>query len=113
MDHVKDDHYYATKIRDDFQFILDQTQSLSQQAITENEVLLDSIMFRLIQVSENSIKLTEQFKRKFTTIPWLALKGLRNRIVHDYGNVDYGVIYTTIKDEIPACVAELNRILGV
>ena len=112
MDNIKDDYYYARKIRDDFQFVLDQTDGLSKQAITENAVLLDSIMFRLIQISENSLKLTEQFKNQFKVIPWLALKGLRNRIVHDYGNVDYSVIYSTIKDEIPGCVAELNRILG-
>ena len=112
MDKIKDDHYYATKIRDDFQFIIDQTKALTKQEIVQNEILLDSIMFRLIQVSENSLKLSAKFKTDFKVIPWSALKGLRNRIVHDYGNVDYRVIYDTVKDEIPVCLAELNRILG-
>ena len=26
---------------------------------------------------------------------------LRNRIVHDYGNVDFSIIFTTLKNDIP------------
>jgi uncharacterized protein with HEPN domain len=111
MENVKDDFYFVKKIRDDFQFILNNTKGITLEKLSNNEVLLDSIMFRLIQVSENSLKLTEKFKSDFKTIPWSALKGMRNRIVHDYGNVDYTIIYETIVDEIPHCVDELNKIL--
>ena len=34
-------------------------------------------------------------------IPWNALSGLRNRIVHDYGNVDLNIVYETLKHDIP------------
>ena len=34
-------------------------------------------------------------------MPWRAIKGLRNRIVHDYGQVDLSVVYDTIKYDIP------------
>lgn len=34
-------------------------------------------------------------------VPWNALYGLRNRIVHDYGNVDLNVVYETLKNDIP------------
>lgn len=36
-----------------------------------------------------------------TNIPWYALYGLRNRIVHDYGNVVLDVVYDTLKHDIP------------
>ena len=111
MDNVKDDKYYANKIRDDFQFIIKNTSSLSDEEIINNEILLDSIMFRLIQVSENSLKLSDDFKNEFNEIPWVAVKGLRNRIVHDYGNVDYSIILDTIRNEIPYCVELLDKVL--
>lgn len=66
-----------------------------------DDLLIDSIMFRLIQVSENSDKLTDSFKVSFTSIPWRALKGMRNRIVHEYGNVDLEVVYNTVSKDIP------------
>ena len=48
----------------------------------------DSIMFRIIQIAENNNKLSDDFKNRFKNVPWLAIKGMRNKIVHNYGVVD-------------------------
>ena len=66
-----------------------------------NEVLLDSMLFRMIQLSENAKKLSDEYKLMHGKIPWNAMSGLRNRIVHDYGNVDLKVVYETLKNDIP------------
>ena len=60
------------------------------------------MMFRLIQISENNKRLSEQFKRiEHPSILWTAVYGLRNRIVHGYGTGDLGIIYDTLKTGIP------------
>ena len=66
-------------------------------------------MFRLIQISENSNNLTDNFKNYYTDMPWRATKGLRNRIVHDYGQVDLSVVYDTIKYDIPGILEILHN----
>ena len=66
-------------------------------------------MFRLIQISENSDKLTDDFKLYNSTIPWRAIKGLRNRIVHEYGNVDMSVVYDTIKNDLPQLLDDFKN----
>lgn len=78
--------------------------------LEEDEILVDSIMFRLIQVAENSEKLTEKFKKTYPSIPWRAIKGLRNRIVHEYGNVDLTIVYDTVKKDIPELIGILEGI---
>ena len=80
------------------------------EELKNNEILVDSVMFRLIQVSENSDKLTEDFKLYYSTIPWRAMKGMRNRIVHEYGKVDMSVVYDTVKNDIPELLLELEAI---
>lgn len=42
-------------------------------------------------------------------IPWNSIYGLRNRIVHDYGNVDLGIIYETLKYDIPQLLEALSN----
>ena len=106
----KTDEYFVDRIRTDLQFIIDHTRGLEQEEFENDEVLVDSVMFRLIQISENSDRLTEIFKLKYNDIPWRAIKGLRNRIVHEYGNVDLSVIYYTVKDDIPALLDVLKSI---
>ncbi len=111
MDNRKTDAYYLQKIATDLAFITAHTVGLSQEQFEEQEVLLDSVMFRLIQVSENSDKLSENFKRLHSDIPWRAMKGLRNRIVHEYGAVDFSVVYDTVKEDIPELLRTLEALL--
>ena len=110
MDNKKDNQYYIKKIVTDLAFIIEHTSELTQKELEKNEVLVDSVMFRLIQVSENSDKLTDNFKEGHADIPWRAMKGMRNRIVHEYGNVDLAVVYDTIKNDIPKLLCQLESI---
>ena len=71
------------------------------EELNVNEVLLDSMLFRMIQISENAKRLTDEYKMSHSYIPWSALSGMRNRIVHDYGNVDLNIVYETLKNDIP------------
>ena len=101
MDNVKNDVYFVQKIRKDLEFITVHMRSVEIEDLNADEVLLDSMMFRMIQISENAKKLTDEYKAMHCSIPWNALSGLRNRIVHDYGNVDLNIVYETLKRDIP------------
>ncbi len=111
MDNTKNDSYYVEKIVEDVAFIIKYTSDISLGAFKENELLQDSMMFRLIQISEAVVKLSDEFKEANQSIPWFAIKGLRNRIVHDYGNVDLmTIVYETIKVDIPEVSESLRSI---
>ncbi len=79
----KPDSYYLEKIRIDMEFICIHMQQLSYSQFTNDEVLCDSMMFRLIQISENAKKISETYRATHLEIPWNEISGLRNRIVHD------------------------------
>lgn len=101
MDNRKDDAYYLGKIVTDLKFLIAHTLGKTKDEIESEEVLIDSIMFRLVQISENSDKLTMAFKHANANLPWREIKGMRNRIVHDYGFIDMTIIYDTVTKDIP------------
>ncbi|MBE6593192.1 MAG: DUF86 domain-containing protein [Ruminococcaceae bacterium] len=113
MDNVKNDVYYVKKILKDIKFIIDKTEGVTLEALEDNEVLCDSILFRLIQISENSGKLTVEFKQAHREIPWQAIKGMRNKIVHEYGDVKLDVIHQTVTEDIPKICELLEALLTV
>jgi len=84
-------------------------EGVSIEELTENEILQDSMMFRLIQISENAKKLTDKYKEEHAIIPWFAIYGLRNRIVHNYGNVDMSIIHETLIKDIPTLLQMLEQ----
>ncbi|WP_288291348.1 DUF86 domain-containing protein [uncultured Varibaculum sp.] len=110
MDNSKTNGYYLNKIILDLEFVIAHTEGYSQAEFEHNELLVDSTLFRLIQVSENSNKLAKNFKQQHPSIPWRAMKGLRNRIVHEYGNVDLSVVYVTVRDDIPELLRNLKSL---
>ena len=110
MDNKKDNRYYLKKIITDLAFVCEHTADMSQEELAINEILVDSVMFRLIQVAENSDKLTPDFKVTHSTIPWRAMKGMRNRIVHEYGSGDMSVVYDTVRQDIPDLLKLLREI---
>lgn len=71
MDNKKDDVYYLGKIVADLEFLIEHTSGKTKDEIENNEILVDSIMFRLIQISENSDKLTTTFKEINANLLWL------------------------------------------
>lgn len=101
MDNVKNNSYYLGKTKDNLQFVCKHMENISKEQFTNNELLQDSMSFRLIQISEDSKKLTDAFKNERSDIPWNDIVGLRNRIVHDYGNIDFTIVYDTLKNDIP------------
>lgn len=111
MDNAKNDNYYLDRILADLSFIQKHTNNIESEELGLNEVLLDSMMFLLIQVSENSKRLSESFKEAHSNIPWKAIYGFRNRIVHDYGHVDLSVVYATIKNDVPELIELLTKSL--
>ena len=86
------------------------TQGKTKEEIEADELLIDSVMFRIIQIAENNSRLTDQFKAEHSEVPWIAIKGMRNKIVHDYGYVDLTIVYDTVIHGIPDMYEKLKSI---
>ena len=110
MDNIKNDKYYLEKIIFDLGFIVEHTKGKTKEEVENNELLVDSIMFRIIQIAENNSRLSEGFKNKHSEIPWIAIKGMRNKIVHDYGVVNMVIVYDTVTRWIPQMYEALIKI---
>ena len=108
MDNIKDDRYYTNKMMMDMLFIREKMSGQSFEAFSDNELLQDSMMFRLIQISENARKLTDSFRKEQADIPWGDVFGLRNRIVHEYGGLVLRIVYDTLTQDIPDLIKKLS-----
>lgn len=40
------------------------------------------------------------------------MRGMRNRIAHGYFSLDLDTMWSTVKDDLPALLAEIDRALG-
>jgi len=73
----------------------------SESDFHENISLQYSCVFSLIQIGEAIKRLPSELRDENKEVDWKGLAGLRDKIAHAYGEVDIGMIRTTVLDEVP------------
>lgn len=53
------------------------------------------------EFAETTIRLPVQFREDHRDVPWRAIGGMRNRVVHVYENTDPEIIWAVLEDEMP------------
>ena len=111
MDNRKTPEYYFKKMIADIEFCIAHNNGITLKEFCENEVLNSAISFKFVQISENAKKIPSYIIEKYDFIPWNKINGLRNKIVHDYGNIQYEIIYDTIIYDLPDLLGKLIKII--
>lgn len=88
------------KALSDIEVIISYTKNKTYEEIMSDGLLVDGIMFRLIQLIENIKNISEEFKASHPEIPWGDIMGFRNGIVHEYGKTDYSTVYEIVSRDI-------------
>jgi len=89
--------------------IEDYTTGINLQSFKSNSMLLDAVVRNIEIIGEASSKIPDEIKIKFAEIPWVKLKGIRNRIVHDYFGVDAEIIWVVIEKDL----FELKKLIAL
>ena len=100
MDNKKNDSYYFSKIIEDINTIKKYLNNASYEQFLSDSQLVDAIMFRLVQLIENTKNISTEFKNEHSEIKWGDIIGFRNGIVHEYGKTDYTTVYDVITKDL-------------
>ena len=66
----------------------------------------------LVNIGEASGKTSKELRDKHTDIPWKTMKDFRNRVAHDYVNLNMFVIFDVIKDKLPSILENLEDLVA-
>ena len=111
MDNKKNDFYYFSKIIEDINTIKKYLNNASYEQFLSDNQLIDAIMFRLIQLVENTKNISPEFKNEHSEIKWGEIIGFRNGIVHEYGKTDYTTVYDVITKDLDVLKELFERYL--
>lgn len=77
----------------------------------DDKKTITACAFTVSQIGELVKEIDIETMNNYDTIPWNSIKGMRNRIVHDYENVDLSVLWGTIKESLPDLKDKLKDII--
>ena len=67
-------------------------------------------LVEIVGEAANRVSLTTQ--QRHTEIPWPKIVGMRNRLVHGYDDVDLGILWKIIRNDLPPLIEQLKAIVG-
>ena len=99
------DKGYLLSILNHCDRINDTMAKINKDKFDKNIDYKEIICFNLLQIGEIAKKLSDSFVEIYNEIPWKYIKGMRDKIAHDYGAIDFDVVWETSNND----VVELNK----
>ncbi len=67
----------------------------------DNYQTRDVCCFYILQIGELTRGLSDPFKEVHSEIPWKQIRGMRNVVVHKYGEIDLDTLWDVLMNDIP------------
>ena len=78
-----------------------------------NNIQVQDACIRQIEImGEATKRISESFKEKHPEVPWIDMAGMRDKLIHDYIDVDIKIVYQTVSVDIPILLPIIVKILG-
>ena len=91
--------------------ILSYVESMSFNEFTCDTKTINACAFLIGQIGELVKKLSDDFINENTEIPWRIIRGMRNRIIHDYENIDLEILWMTSSENIKILAKQIEKAL--
>lgn len=108
---MKTNEVYLHHILDAIRRLESYTSGIDRDAFEADEMRQDAIIRQIEIVGEASRQLSDDFQEEHDSIPWSDIIGMRNRIAHDYMNVDLNIVWEVIHNDLPTLKSSVQRLL--
>jgi len=87
------------------------TDGMTFEDFLKDDKTIDACVRNFEIIGEVSSKIDEDFKLLHPEIEWNRMKGLRNRLIHDYSGIDYELVWIVISEYLDDLENQIQKIL--
>ncbi|MBI5522962.1 MAG: DUF86 domain-containing protein [Desulfarculus sp.] len=91
--------------------ILEFTRGMDKASFLSDPKTQSAVMHQIIILGEVVKRLSAVFREAHPRIPWAQIAGMRNRLIHEYDDVDPFLIWDVVRRDIPGFLTALQPLL--
>ena len=84
--------------------------SLTLDELRADRMRFDAAVRQISIIGEAANRIPTAVRDELATIPWDEIRGMRNRLVHNYEDVIANVVWTTATESVPTLIPALQDI---
>ena len=85
---------------------------MTLEELKADEKTSSAVIRKFEIVGEASKHIPLKIRDKYKDIKWKSMAGMRDRLIHAYFGIDYNLVWSAIKTEIPNLKLKLKKILS-
>jgi uncharacterized protein with HEPN domain len=93
--------------------ILQLTEGLNEQEFQADLKTQLAVLYELIILGEAVKRLSPEFRDRHPNVPWRSMAGMRDKLVHDYDQVDARRIWEVVTTSIPELLTQITPLLSI
>lgn len=86
-------------------------QNQTQDSLRDNRQLLLALVKDIEIVGEAAARVSRECQSGIPQLPWAAIIGMRNRLIHAYFDIDPDQVWNAVMQDLPPLIAELEKII--
>ncbi len=104
-------HAYLLHILDAIKNIEKFTKGCSKEKFMKAKIIQDSVIRNLEIIGEAAKHVPASVRKKYDSIEWKRIAGMRDILIHEYFGVDLDRVWQVLKVRLPELKEGINNIL--
>lgn len=101
----------AERLRDIVEAIERIQSRVKIKHLQEDDMLQVWVLYHLQIVGEAVRSLSAELTQQYPEVPWSLIVGLRNRVVHEYFDIDLDIVIDIVTTDLPGFQSQIEGIL--
>lgn len=108
---IREWKFFVQDIYDAIQDINIFVGTMKQREFLCDNKTRSAVAFKIENIGEASKNIPKEIKAKYKDIPWTDMAGMRDKITHFYFGINYKVVWSVVKKELPAIEPVITKVL--
>jgi uncharacterized protein with HEPN domain len=83
-------------------------EGMGKRAFLDDPKTQSAVLHQLLIFGEAGKRLSQEFRAQHEDIPWKKIVGMRDKLIHEYEDVDLDEVWKTVRSDVPRLIQQLE-----